>query len=245
MRKEKESTGENARADQGLRSNDPLSGVGVGERESGEPISDESPLESMPALSPVVDGLKGQLMELIRGNERLDQELRHARRAVVDGKQERKELVARMERLEQETVSRDLLESEIDRIRGERDTLAGRVMDLEESLSSSEQRVGEVGQIVDHLRAERDDMHEEAACLDAQFSRAMEVVTELRGALNNHQQRELQFEARIVVLEEHLQGVVGDRDSFELELNESRSTLENVRQSLVSVSREWRTIGGR
>lgn len=199
----------------------------------------------LPGLAPVVGGLKVQLMELIRGNERLELELRAARRAVVEGDQERKELGARLELLERESVSRDVLEAELDRIRGERDTLAGRVMDLEESLALSEQRVGEVGQVVDALRVERDDMHQEAACLDAQFTRAMEVVNELRGALNHRQEREQQLDQRIAALEAQLDSAVGERDEFEFELAESRSALENVRQSLLSVSSEWRILSGR
>lgn len=201
--------------------------------------------QELPGLGSVVGGLKAQLVELIRGNERLEQELQAARRAVVDGDQERKQLSARLEHLERESVSRDVLAGELDRIRGERDTLAGRVMDLEKSLAASEERVGEVGQVVDMLRLERDDMHQEAACLDAQFSRAIAVVNELRGALNNRQERETQLDGRIGALEAQLDAAMGERDSFELELAESRSALENVRQSLLSVSSEWRILAGR
>lgn len=193
-------------------------------------------------LALVVVGLKEQLRRLIQANQGMEAQLSLARRQADEERQRREELQSRLEKFERARDHHEDLAAEVERLRRERDGLAGQVIDLEQDLAASEQRVDEIGELLDLFRAERDEASEEAACLDSQFSRAIAVIGELRSALAASRQREEDLCARLARLEEQLELVTEERDLIERDLSESQSSLENVRQSLLAVSGEWRSL---
>ncbi|MBW2276433.1 MAG: hypothetical protein JRF63_03010 [Deltaproteobacteria bacterium] len=193
-------------------------------------------------LSLVVRGLKQQLRQLIQNNQGLEDALTRARRQVAEERRQREAIASRNEQLELSHTDQDNLETEVARLRRERDSLAGQVIDLEQDLASSRERVDEVGELLDRFSMERDDASEEAACLDSQFARAIAVIGELRAALAASQKREDSLSTRLRRVEHQMDQITDERDSFELDLHESRSSLESVRQSLLAVSGEWRSL---
>jgi chromosome segregation ATPase len=196
---------------------------------------------SIPANLPgVVGELKARLMQLIETNETLEVDLGQAREQLKRYALDRKGLLARLERATHAASANGDLEAELEQLHGERELLLGKMQDMSNALGLSEQRVAEIGQLLDKLRAERNDMGEEAACLSSQFARAMRAIEELRTALAAREEREEALMVRIQSLEEELEQVIGERDSYENELYESRNALDNVRKSLLAVSGEWR-----
>jgi len=193
-------------------------------------------------LALVVAGLKEQLRQLIQANQGMEAKLSLARRQVNEERQQREELQSRLDKLERARAHHEDLEADVERLRRERDALAGQVIDLEQDLAASEQRVDEIGELLDLFRAERDEASDEVACLDSQFARAISVIGELRAALAASRQREEDLSARLARLDEQLELVTEERDLIERDLSESQSSLESVRQSLLAVSGEWRSL---
>jgi chromosome segregation ATPase len=108
-------------------------------------------------------------------------------------------------RLLQLIEANETLESEIEQLHGERTVLMEKTREMSQALGVSELRVQEIGGLLDKLRAERNDMGEEAACLSSQFARAMRAIEELREALAAREQREEELEERIQSLEGQLE----------------------------------------
>jgi chromosome segregation ATPase len=205
----------------------------VSQRVDAPPLGD-----SVSALSMAIKKLKGQLAQLVGVNEALESELVHARRRAIDLSKERDGLKKTITDMQAESVSMDDLRAEIEQLHRERDTLTDKVQDLGQALATSEQRVKEVGQLLDRFRAERNDASEEAVCLDAQFSRAMMVIEELRGELTAGKRREIDLEEKAHLLEEKLEATASQRDSFRVELVESRNALEEIRKSILAAGQE-------
>lgn len=197
--------------------------------------------ESISANLPgVVGELRARLMQLIDTNEVLEVDLVQAREQLKQYARDRRSLRARLERATHAASANGDLQAELKQLHGERELLLGKMQDMSNALGLSEQRVTEIGQLLDKLRAERNDIGEEAACLNSQFARAMRAIEELRAALAAREDREEALVDRIQSLEEDLERVINERDSYENELYESRNALDNVRKSLLAVSSEWR-----
>jgi chromosome segregation ATPase len=204
---------------------------------AGDPFDPEPISNDLPG---VVGELRERLTQLIETNETLETDLGQARQQLNQYARDRKSLLKRLERATHAASAKVELETEIEQLHSERELLLGKMQDMSNALGLSEQRVLEIGRLLDKLRAERNDMGEEAACLSSQFSRAMRAIEELREALAAREEREETLEDRIQSLEQELQRVSSERDSYENELYESRNALDNVRKSLLAVSSEWR-----
>ncbi len=196
--------------------------------------------KSVGDLSVVVGELKAHLERHLGVNEALELDLQSARRQVMHTTEDRQRLIERIARMEEEIASIHDMRSEIEQIDRERNALAVKVHDLGQALAVSEQRVNEIGQLLDRFRAERDTANEEVACLDSQLSRAIKVVEELRNELAARNVREEEFESRNMLLEEQLEESVSQRDSYRSELVESLGALEEVRMSILAASEESR-----
>jgi len=161
-------------------------------------------------LSLEVGELDTQLRQIIRVNRALEEDLARSRKRVKYLTGERERLIMEIEDMQHEARSVEDMQAEVEQLHLERSTLAGKAQNLSRALAKSEERVLEVVQLLDKFRAERDGASQEAVCLDAQFSRAMKVIGELRI----------------------------ERDSLRCELAESRRALEEIRESILDASRE-------
>lgn len=161
-------------------------------------------------LSQEVGELDTQLRQIIRVNRALEEDLARSRERVKYLTGERERLIMEIEDLQHEARSVEDMQAEVVQLHQERNILAGKTQNLSRALARSEERVLETVQLLDKFRAERDGASQEAVCLDAQFSRAMKVIEELRS----------------------------ERDSLKSELAESRRALEEIRESILDASRE-------
>jgi chromosome segregation ATPase len=194
--------------------------------------------ETVNGLASVLVELKGQLMQHIKANEALELDNENARKHGIEAARERDNLLRKMREMDGKTISAEDLMAEISQLRLERDSLTGKVHDLSQRLSTSDQRVKETADLLDHFRSERNDASVEAACLDSQFSRAMKVIEELRGEIQKGSESERKLQGEISVLNKQLKKTERERNNFKSELLESRNALEDVRQSILTASKE-------
>jgi len=193
--------------------------------------------EGVGAVSLAVEALKARLEKSSHLNEALQSDLKesHERAGILT--EERDRLTSRIVRMEEEASCVDDVQKELAQLRRERDALSRKVHDLVQTLAASEQRVQELGRLVDTIRAERNSATEEAAALETQFSRAMRIVAELKGQLTVQQTRAREQQQQIQLLHERLEATAGQRDSLQDELRESHDTLEQIRESFLAASR--------
>jgi uncharacterized coiled-coil DUF342 family protein len=178
----------------------------------GETEPEDAPhlTQNLYELSVEVGELDTQLRQIIRVNRALEEDLARSRKRVKYLTGERERLVMEIEDMQHEARSVEDMQAEVEQLHRERNTLAGKSQNLSRALAKSEERVLEIVQLLDKFRAERDGASQEAVCLDAQFSRAMKVIGELRT----------------------------ERDSLKSDLAESRRALEEIRESILDASRE-------
>ena len=136
-------------------------------------------------------------------------DLADARRQVAELNEERESLIRRIEEMEAGAVSMGELRMEVKQLHRERDAMAAKVHDLARALASSEHGVHEMMRLVDRLRVERDDASEEAACLNAQFSEAMEKNEELQSKLDAYREQKEELEVRVKLMQEQLYATAG------------------------------------
>lgn len=165
-------------------------------------------------LSMAIKDLEAQLRRFIRINQALESDLVDAHRQVMNLTEERDNLVRRIEKMEEKAVPLEEMREEVKQLQKERDAMAAKVSDLARALASSEHGVHEIMQLKDRFRAERDDASEEAACLNAQFSRAMEKIEELRRELDAHREQKEVIEAHVKLLREQLHTTAGQHSSL-------------------------------
>jgi chromosome segregation ATPase len=156
-----------------------------------------------------IKDLEAQLRSFIRINQTLESDLADARRQLSDLNEERDHLVQRVEEMEAEAVPMEELRVEVKQLHRERDTMAAKVHDLARALASSEHGVHDMMLLVDRVRVERDDASEEAACLNAQFSEAMEKIEDLHRELETHREQKEVLEVRLKRLQEQLEATSG------------------------------------
>lgn len=152
--------------------------------------------------------------------------------------EDRERLLERIEGMAEEISLLQDVRAEVGQVNRERNALAVKVNDLGQALTVSEQRVNEIGELLDKFLAERNCANEEVACLDSQLSRAIKVIAELRRELAERMEHEGEFESGYKLLHEQLEEAVVQRDSYRSELVESLEALEDVRQSILAVSGE-------
>jgi chromosome segregation ATPase len=202
---------------------------------------DQSPPQltaSVNAVSMVIQDLKSQISKQTQANQELEHELTITRQELAEQIRLRESLLAQICRMERTAISVEEMRAEVRQTDQERTALADKVDDLGQALTTSEERVVELGQLLDKFRAERDDVGEEAYCLEAQFSRAMKVIEELRRELTAKNQNEQKLKQRLLEAQKQLDRAVNQRESFKSELAETRNALEEIRHSILDASQQ-------
>ena len=156
------------------------------ENDAEKDLADSAPLTSeIRRLSVAIDDLKRRYGKLANFNEELQAEIGSAKMRNADRARVRKDLENELEYARGEFDSAEDLKAEIERLNIDKDSMEQKVRDLTEALASSEHRVNEFMQLVERYRTELDDASEEAACINEQFSRAMEVIRILRSKIDS------------------------------------------------------------
>jgi len=206
---------------------------------AGQPAGSPPLNRSVSGVWEGVNELKTQLLHLIRVNKALESDLAHAHSLLGEDARERESLIERLNTAQRTAATTSGTAEEVERIRIERDALAHNIGATSQALAVSEERLVEIGQLLDRFRLERNDATEEVACLDSQFQRAVKVIGELRGDLSARDSREVALREQIRTLNERIETTTMERNTFESELVESHEALEKVRVTIMNASREW------
>lgn len=196
---------------------------------------------SVSDLSQVVGELTSQVVHLIKVNQALEADIAAIENSKADDDEQCKKLSDKLKRMEEDSSSLQDMRSELEQLRRERNALTGRVNDLDQALTASEQRLVELGRLLDKFRAERNDANAEAACVDSQLARAIKVIEEQRYDLAARQHTIDDQESQIELMQKQLKRAVNQRNNFQIELKESQSALEEVHRSIIEAGEEAKT----
>ena len=196
---------------------------------------------SVSDLSVVVGELTSQVVHLIKVNQALEADIAAIENGKEDEDEQCKKLSDKLKKMEEDSSSLQDMKSELEQLRRERNALTGRVNDLDQALTASEQRLVELGRLLDKFRAERNDANAEAACVDSQLARAIKVIEEQRYDLAARQNTIDDQESQIELLQKQLTRAINQRNNFQVELKESKSALEEVHRSIVEAGQEAKT----
>jgi chromosome segregation ATPase len=184
-------------------------------------------------LSRMIKDLEGQLDRMIAINEALEEDLDQER--ARGSKLERKvhDLMQKLQRAEQESVGKEDLQAQVAYLNGERSRLARKVEELTQSLDTAERANRKNDQVAKRLRAGRADALEELRSIEAQFERAMKVVSDLKTRVSVLGEDYEALRLRLKASEDNRRHAEDERDALLAEVDESRTALEDIRRSLV------------
>jgi len=191
------------------------------------------PFETVQALSDMIKDLERQLDRVIGINDALEKDLEAERKRRGDLERRVEDMLAELRNAEAEAARREDLLAEINQLNDERSQLARTVEDLGQKLARAEKEREKHESQSDRLRAGRADALDELQSVEAQFERAMRVVTDLKTRLSVTSEECDALRGRLKVLEEQSHRTESERDSLLTEVEESRAALEEIRRSLV------------
>lgn len=204
--------------------------------QQGAPERAVSLARGVTAVAAGVEVLKERLDRLHELNCALQADLARAQQQQATVVSERDRLYEEVAGLEQELATRNDAEGEVARLRRERDALAEKIQELVTSLGASNQRIHQLGELVDRFRLERDGASGEAGTVEAQFGRAVRVIGQLRHELADESARNEEHQDGQRVLQRRLETALAEQDRLRLELAESHRALEEIRDSFLAAS---------
>jgi chromosome segregation ATPase len=183
-------------------------------------------------LSRACKEIESQLRQQLRVNQTLEADLALALRRIAEMTDQDK--TSKFSRKGQQGLDAQDGKLELDHFWRERQVLAGKVDELGQALNASEQRMFETAKLLDRLRTERDGASVEVVRLEEQFSRAMKVISGLKGKLETQQTCEEEFDGRAARLQELLDAALDRHKSCQAELAETRRALWEIRRSILA-----------
>lgn len=189
--------------------------------------------ETVQTLSKMIKELEDQLDRMLAINDALEKDVAQERKQRVDLERKLDGLETRLLETEQSASSIEDLQAEVAHLNSERSKLATTVEELGRQISDTTKENRQLAAMADRMRAERDDALEELSSVEAQFERAMEMVTDLRTRLEVLAEERDALKGRHKMLEQQLAHAEQERDSMLAEVDDSKKALEEIRRSLV------------
>lgn len=201
------------------------------------------PHGSIHALSKMMKDLEVQLDQMLAINGALEKDLENERARRIETKRKADDLAEQLIKAEWEAASKEDLLAEISHLKAERSQLSGATEKLKEELVSAERERDKYAKTVGRMRAGRSDALEEVQSVEAQFERAMEIVSDHKSRLTVLTEECDALRGRLKISADALVQTEEERDALISEVDESRVTLEDIRRSLVDacVVAQYRT----
>ncbi len=184
-------------------------------------------------LTTVIRQLEDQLDQMMASNDALrkDQEDERVRNLSLTNKVE--ELHERLRRSEQQAVERENLLAEVKQLNQERARMAAAAREHVAKLKDMEQQRESELRMVERLRLAHADATEEVQSVEAQFERAMQIVSQTKAQLTIAREERDQLLSRLRATETQLGQLRQERDALSAEVEQSRTALDEIRRSLV------------
>ena len=221
----------NARVDRSTGAGD----VGPGPRPGPSARGPEGLSREVHTLTRVIKQLEEQLDQMVATNEALrkDHEDERNRRLALEAKLD--ELQETLRRTERRVSDRDNLLAEVKHANQERARLTASARELGDRVKALLEQQESDAKKTERLRAAHADAVDEVHSVEAQFERAMQVITQTRAQLAIATEESAQHSARARASEALLKELRQERDSLVAEVEQSRAALDDIRQSLVDV----------
>jgi len=184
-------------------------------------------------LTSVIRDLEDQLDRMMTTNEAVKTDLEEERKRRLSAQARVEELQERLRRSEQELTETEKLRAEVGHLHHERTRLAGQTRELTQKLEEAEQERQRQTRLSERLRTARASALEEVASVEAQFERAMQLVTHLRAQFTIVTEERDTVVTRLKSLEDTLRLMQQERDALVTEVEQSRAALDEIRRSLV------------
>jgi chromosome segregation ATPase len=189
--------------------------------------------ETVQTLSKMIKDLEDQLERMLAINDAIEKDLSREQQRRSELERAAEELERKIAEKEQDAANVEDLQTEVNHLTNERARLASTIEELGRQLSATEQENRKLARDVERARAEREDALEELDSVEAQFNRAMEMVTDLRTRLAVFGEERDALKGRLRLAEEKVEQLETERDSLLSEVDESKQALEEIRRSLV------------
>lgn len=196
------------------------------------PAGKDLPAQRSETLSRMIEHLEEQLDQMIAGNEGLQTELEEERRRRSELQKVVDELRQQIERREGLATAHEQLMAELTQLKGERTRLDAKAQDLERQLAAAEQERKQRRAWADRMSTACDEAAEDVQAVEAQFERAMQMVTALKAQVTVLSEERDALLGRARVADEEVRKIRKDRDSLAAEVEESRAALDEIRRSL-------------
>lgn len=189
--------------------------------------------ETVQTLSRMIKDLEDQLERMLAINDAIEKDLSKEQQRRVELERTLADFEKKMLEKEQEAATLEDMQTEVSHLTTERSRLAATIEELGRQLSATEQENQKLARQVERQRVEREDALEELDSVEAQFNRAMEMVTDLRTRLTVFGEERDALKGRLRLAEERVGQLEAERDSLLTEVDESKQALEEIRRSLV------------
>jgi chromosome segregation ATPase len=189
--------------------------------------------ETVQTLSLMIKDLEDQLERMLAINDAIEKDLSKEQQRRMELERTIDSLEREIAAKEHEVAQLDDLKTEVSHLTGERSRLAVTIEELGKQLTATEQDNRKLARQTEQLRVEREDVVEELESVEAQFSRAMELVTDLRARLAVSTEERDASRDRLQLADEKVAQLATERDSLLAEVDDSKQALEEIRRSLV------------
>jgi chromosome segregation protein len=206
---------------------DPLGADAGSDRHAGSLSSEVKTLTS------VIRDLEDQLDRMMAANDAVKQDLDEERKRRAGAQARVDEVEERLQRAEQELNELEKLRAELGHLHHERARLADQVRELTQRAEDGERERERQSRLAERLRAARAHALEEVTSVEAQFERAMQLVTHVKAQLTIAAEERDTLAARLKGHEDTLRLMQQERDALITEVEESRAALDEIRRSLV------------
>jgi len=197
-------------------------------------IGTEKPLlnETVQTLSQMIRDLEKQLENMLEINEALERDLDSEKKKSLELTKERNAARQQVTQYEEELGTAEELRAEIAHLSSERARLATTIEELGHQLAESAQENMKLDRLTERMRVERDDAVEELQSVEAQFERAMEVITDLKARVTTLAEERDELTNQLKIHENQLRMTEDQRDALRTEVEESRKALEQIRREV-------------
>ena len=184
-------------------------------------------------LTTVIRDLEEQMDRMMATNESVKAELEEERKRRLGAQSRLEDVQERLRRAEHELNETEKLRAEVGHLHHERTRLASEARELGHKLEETDQERRRQSRLIERLRSARASALEEVGSVEAQFERAMQLVTHLRAQFTIVTEERDALGARLRAHEETLRLLQQERDGLVTEVEQSRAALDEIRRSLV------------
>jgi chromosome segregation ATPase len=209
--------------------------VGSSAKAPGSPQGGPVLSKEVHTLTAVIKQLEEQLEQMVTANAALRKDYQDERGRRLALEEKLNELQEALRRSERQNADKENLLAEVKHVNQERTRLSASARELGERLKElAQQQEGETKKI-ERLRAAHADALEEVQSVEAQFERAMQVISQTRAQLAIACEERDQHSLRAKNGETLVKELRQERDALVAEVEQSRAALDEIRQSLVDV----------